>query len=104
MREAIRKSKAGKASGIDEICGEFLKAAENFVTPLLTKLFNKLYDDGYFPDDRTCSVVIPLFKKGDANDLGNYRGISLLSIISTIFTGILNTRLYQWAEQEEEYA
>ena len=42
VRQAIRNMKHGKASGIDEICGEFHKYAENVVVPFLTQLFNKL--------------------------------------------------------------
>ena len=100
VRQAIRKLKDGKASGIDEICGEFLKTAEQLVAPFLTKLFNKLYSESYFPIDWTHAVIIPLFKNGNASNPENYRGISLLSMISKVFTGILNTRLYRWAEKE----
>ena len=41
VRQAIRNMKHGKASGIDQICGEFLKYAENVVVPFLTQLFKK---------------------------------------------------------------
>ena len=102
VKQAIRKLKPGKASGLDEVSSEFLKSSEHFITPFLTKLFNKLYDEGYFPEDWTRSVIVPLFKKGDTKNPGNYRGISLLSVISKFFTSILNSRLYQWAENEEK--
>jgi len=82
------------------VLGEFLKYSEQFITPFLTKLFNKLFDSGHFPDDWTRSVIIPLLKKGDVLNPENYRGISLLSITSKVFTKILNTRLYNWAERE----
>ena len=42
VRQAIRNFKHGKASGLDKICGGFLKYSENIVAPFLTKLFNKL--------------------------------------------------------------
>lgn len=100
VRKAIRSLKPGKATGIDDILAEFLKSAEQFVTPFLTRLFNKLYDSGHFPEVWTRSVIIPLLKKGDPNNPENYRGISLLSITSKVFTKILNTRLYKWAEKE----
>ena len=37
-------------------------------------------------------------KKGDVNDPGNYRGISILSILSKVYTHIINSRLTLCAE------
>jgi len=102
VRQAVRNLKQGKASGLDGICGEFLKYSENIVVPFLTKLFNKLYDMNVFPSDWCKSVIIPLFKKGDDKIPDNYRGISLLSIVSKVFTAVLNKRIYTWAEKEEK--
>ena len=69
--------------------------------PFLTKLFNKLYDMNVFPSDWCKSVIIPLFKKGDDKIPDSYRGISLLSIVSKVFTAVLNKTLYTWAEKED---
>ena len=63
VRQAIKNLKTGKASGLDNICDEFLKYAENSVVPFLTKLFTKFYDTSYFPLGWCKSVIIPLFKK-----------------------------------------
>lgn len=38
-----------------------------------------------------------LFKKGDSQDPYNYRPISLVNVITKIFTQILSDRIYQWA-------
>ena len=35
VRQAVRNLKQGKASGLDGICGEFLKYSENIVAPFL---------------------------------------------------------------------
>jgi hypothetical protein len=102
VREAIKNLKSGKAGGLDSICSEFLKYACDVVVPFLTKLFNKLYDTGSFPAGWCKSVIIPIYKKGDDRNPDNYRGISLLSIVSKVFTSILNKRLYTWAEAEEK--
>jgi hypothetical protein len=102
VKKAIRKLKSGKAPGLDEVSTDFLKATENIISPFLTKLFNHLFNTGTFPQDWCKSVIIPLFKKGDMNLPGNYRGISLLSCISKVFTSILNNRLYSWAEKEHK--
>ena len=94
VRQSVRNLKQGKASGLDGICGEFLKYSENIVAPFLTELFNKLYDMNVFPSD-WC-------KSGDDKISDSYRGISLLSIVSKVFTAVLNKRLYTWAEKEEK--
>lgn len=102
VKEAIHKLKSGKAFGIDNISAEFLKAAETYISPFLVKLFNEIFNSGVFPDAWSKSIIIPLFKKGDANNPENYRGISLLSVISKVFTYILNKRLTSWAEEEHK--
>ena len=42
-------------------------------------------------------MIVPIFKKGDANDPKNYRGISLMSCFCKLFTSILNNRLIEWS-------
>jgi hypothetical protein len=61
-----------------------------------------LFEHGIFPDEWSKSVIIPLFKKGNHNVTDNYRGISLLCVISKVFSFVLNNRLYSWAEKEKK--
>ena len=99
--QAIRKLKVAKAPRPDDICCEFLNYAENLVAAFLTNLFDKLYGAADVPLGWCSSVIIPLFKKGDDTNADNYRGMSLLSIVSKVFTAILNQLLYMWAEEEQ---
>ena len=96
---AFKKLKKGKASGIDELPPEALKLTESKFSTYLLRLFNKMYNLSQFPKIWTQAIIVPLFKKGDPNQPGNYRGISLLCIISKLFTAIMNRRLYNWAEE-----
>lgn len=41
---------------------------------------------------KTCTVLL-LYKKGDPNDVGKYRSISLLSTLYKIFTSVLLSRI-----------
>ena len=51
------------------------------------------------PEEWSKAIIIPLHKKGDKNNPDNYRGISLLSILSKVFTHIINSRLTHWTER-----
>ena len=41
---------------------------------------------------------MPLYKKGDVNDVNNYRGISLSDISGKLYGSIINQRLHKWVE------
>ena len=43
-------------------------------------------------------MIIPLFKKGDHSKVTNYRGISLLDVLSKVFSQILQNRLKTWCD------
>ena len=60
-------------------------------------MFNRIFETGTYPSEWTKSLIYPLHKKGDPSDVNNYRGISLLNILSKVFSSIINCRLTTWA-------
>lgn len=97
--KAIKSLKLGKSPGCDSITNEFLKCSADVITPVLTKLFNVVLTTGQIPDEWVKGLIVPVFKKkGDPEDVNNYRGITLLSCVGKLFTAILNTRLTEFIE------
>ena len=95
---AVNCLKTGKSVGLDIIPGEYLKMIYTRIRPFLTKMFFTLYERQTFPQEWRRALIIPIFKAGNRHDPQNYRGISLLNIVSKLFTSILTKRLQQWAE------
>ena len=63
-------------------------------------MFNSLLNTGVYPDAWAESILCPIYKSGSNNEPGNYRGISLISIMYKIFSHIATSRIYKWAEHE----
>ena len=104
ISKACRELNSGKSTGPDLMMNEVFKCDFKHLNNYLHALFNKLLDTGYFPDEWRESYVIPLHKKGDVNNVENYRGISLMSHFCKLFTRILNNRLNKWAEDYSVYS
>ena len=68
----------------------------------MTKLFNTIFDKGIYPSDWAKAIIVSIHKKGDIHLVDNFRGVSLLSIVSKCYTSILNTRLYNWLEENDK--
>ena len=79
-----------------------LKHAGDSVVDYLTALFNHLFTNGVFPKEWAKSIIVPILKKGSKNNPDNYRGVALTSVVSKIYTHILNKRLTAWAEENEK--
>ena len=54
---------------------------------------------GRVPDDWKAARVIPLFKKGKAEDIDNYRPISILRVLSKILERDVHRQLYHYLQQ-----
>ena len=54
-----------------------LKNSRNYATDFFVTFLMLCLRKEPFPTKRTESILVPLFKKGDVNNLNNYRGISL---------------------------
>ena len=62
----------------------------------LQLIINQCLLTGIFPDLLKIAKVKPLFKRGDACQLNNYRQIPLLPTISKIFEIIIYSQLYAY--------
>ena len=97
VESVIVKLKPGKATGIDNVPNEVLKS--DSIKLCIFHLVNKCFETGQVPSVWLQSVICPIPKGGkDPYVPLNYRGISLLSTISKIYTSVLNNRLVKYLE------
>ena len=92
VRADVSKLKTGKACGLDNILAEMLKLGGSKISMFLVTYFNNLFDKGIYPREWAKAIIVPIYKKGNADLPDNYRGVTLSSIISKCYTAILNKR------------
>lgn len=98
LHKVISKLKQNKATGLDEIPNEVLKYED--IEWVLLIYFNKCFSMGLIPTVWLKAVIVPV-PKGSTKDPCvplNYRGISLLSCVYKVYSGILNSRLVNYME------
>jgi len=100
VMDAIKNLKQGKASGLDEVINEFIIHSASAMVDVYVLLFNVVLESGIIPDSWSIGVIKPLYKgKGDKNNVDNYRGITLLSCISKLFTACINSRINKFLDE-----
>lgn len=81
----IKRLPTRKAPGPDHIKAEMLKSLVTEIAPVLSLLFTICYQWSYTPDLWRQAQVFPIYKKGDVSDPGNFRPISLTSVMRKLF-------------------
>lgn len=98
--EAVKLLRSSGAAGLDQIHPWMVKLAGPAIIEPLTQLFSGIWRLCYLPEQWKKGLIIPIFKKGDKADPGNYRPICLLSVVAKLFTRVLNDVLYVRLERE----
>jgi hypothetical protein len=99
VREVVEELREGKAGGCDGILPFMLKRGGNALLTALHRLLMLVWQEEKVPAEWQKGQVVPIFKGGDASDLGDYRGITLLSVVSKVFESIINRRLCSFLEK-----
>ena len=94
LLEIISQFDNNKASDIPV---RVIKKAAHIISPVLANYFNLLMAEGTFPDVLKVGRVTPVFKKGNPEDVGNYRPVSTLPIFGKIFEKVMYSRIYNFA-------
>ena len=87
------------ALGSDAIPYRYLKDALPVLYFYITIIINTSIITGLFPKLWKYPHVVPVHKSGDVEDVGNYRPISLLCIISKLLEKIVATQLMSFLEK-----
>ena len=93
VKIAIDSLKNFKAPGNDGISSELIKAADPIIIKLMTKIFNRIFQDEVTPADWSRLLIIPIFKKGDRMETINHRAISLTSVPCKVFCRVILARM-----------
>ena len=92
----------GTAGGVDQTVYEHVKYEGPDLWKILHVLYNKMCDSASVPSGSLMGMILSLFKgKGlKACEKDNYRGITMLPIISKVFEVTLLRRLEHFAKEK----
>ena len=92
MKEVIEGLPSNEATA-GEIPIKYLKKV-GFSFEYLTSCINEAISSGKFPDSLKLSNILPVHKRKDPTDKGNYRPVSILPILSKVFKKIMFGQFY----------
>jgi hypothetical protein len=101
IKIAVSKLKNGKATGKDNIPGEFLKNGGQLLQNALLDIFYKIKVQEKIPEEWYEGIVKPLFKDGSRECLNNYRGITISSIVYKVLVLIMEKQVMEYIETND---
>ena len=99
LYNGVKTLNRGKAYGPDCLLNEYFIESMDIIGAHVCDIFNCILDSGFFPESWMDGIIVPLFKKGDVNNVHNYRGITLVSCLSKLFTSVLNKRIEKFCNE-----
>lgn len=80
-------------SGDGKIPSCLIRDIRYVISASLIKIINMAIFSSSFPNRWKCARMLPVFKKGNAKDISNYRSISMLPNFAKVFEEILYTAI-----------
>jgi len=90
-----------KAPGGDGINSKVLKVIGSSIATPLAHIFDLSFTSGEVPELLKVAIVIPIYKKGERNQPGNYRPISLLGVFDKIMEKLMYKQLSDFLENNK---
>ena len=81
--------------GPDDIHPKVLRETQKTISTPLAMLFRKSLDTGTVPHDWTLARIVPIYKKGCKQDAGNYRPVSLTSVVCKVLESLIRDAILQ---------
>lgn len=98
IQNIIYSLKNSNSTGYDGICTKVIKKVALSIASPISYIINLCILQGIFPEKLKVAIVRPFFKKGDKENMDNYRPIALLPIFSKIFEKVICNSVSKYFE------
>ena len=107
LRYVMKSLKPGKATYLDDVSNDAIKAGFPVIQEALVHLFNNVLNSQIFPEPWNEGLIIPIHNKGDKLNTDNHRGIIISSCIGKLFLKVMTSRieshmdrLHRWCDNQ----
>jgi hypothetical protein len=94
----LKELNPNKSAGPDKLHPRVLSELSSVIAEPLALIFSKSLSEGKLPPVWKEAQVTPLFKKGDKSKPGNYRPVSLTSIVCKILESLIRDKMMEHLE------
>ena len=98
VHKEILNLNPAKSTGLDDIPARFIRDGAPILKIPITFIVNLSITSGTVPDDMKVARVKPLYKKNSPLEVGNYRPVSILSIVSKILERSVYSQLSEFLD------
>ena len=98
VEKLLRQVKETKSHGPDGIHPKFIKETSKSLSKPVSILFKKSLEEGHLPTAWKEANITPIHKKGPKHQVGNYRPISLTSILCKILERLIRDEIMDHME------
>ena len=95
VKNELHNMNCKKAVGVDGLHPKLLQLAANYIAAPLAYMFNRSLKSSQIPMDFKRARITPIHK-GGAFEIGNFRPISILPILSKILEKAVHLQLYEY--------
>ena len=100
LKKTVKRMKKKQSAGVDGLSQErLIMGAPSLISPL-SSIINQSITEGCFPDDWKEAMVTPIHKKGDKQELANYRPVSCLPAASKVLEAVVCTQMSDYLESK----
>ncbi|CAM4702633.1 unnamed protein product [Caretta caretta] len=91
----LKQFNGTKSGGPDNLHPRILKELAHEIASPLARIFNESVNSGVVPYDWRIANIVPIFKKGKKSDPGNYRPVSLTSVVCKVLGKFLKEKVVE---------
>ena len=98
IKKTISQLNNKKATTFGNVPTKELKRTQDICGPIIQSLFNETITNFTFSNKLKYADVSPIFKKGDATSVKNFRNVSVLPVVSKVYEREIQSQLLDYFE------